>query len=73
MSKNPQFHGRAKHISIKYHFIREQVSDETVTLKYCPTQNMVADMLTKGLHRDRFTKLRQMSGIVSIPGQFVSK
>jgi len=25
MSKNPQFHGRAKHIGIKYHFIREQV------------------------------------------------
>ena len=23
MSKNPQYHGRAKHISIKYHFIRE--------------------------------------------------
>ena len=73
MSKNPQFHGRAKHISIKYQFIREQVSDGTVTLKYCPTQNMVADMLTKGLHRDQFTKLRQMSGIVSIPGQFISK
>ena len=73
MSKNPQFHGRAKHISIKYHFIHEQVSDGTVTLKYCPTQSMVADMLTKGLQRDQFTKLCQMSGIVSIPGQFVSK
>ena len=23
MAKNPQFHGRAKHIEIKYHFIRE--------------------------------------------------
>ena len=25
MVKNPQFHGRAKHIEIKYHFICEQV------------------------------------------------
>ena len=25
MTKNPQFHGHAKHIAIKYHFIREQV------------------------------------------------
>ena len=58
MSKKPQFHGQAKHISIKYHFIRKQVSDGTVTLKYCPTQNMVADMLPKGLHHDQFTKLR---------------
>ena len=24
MAKNPQFHGRSKHINIKYHFIREQ-------------------------------------------------
>lgn len=73
MSKNPQYHGRAKHISIKYHFIREQVNDGTVTLKYCPTQDMVADMLTKGLHRDQFAKLRRMSGIVSMPGHFVGK
>ena len=73
MSKNPQFHGRAKHISIKYHFVREQVSDGTVRLKYCRTQDMVADILTKGLHRDQFTKLRMISGIVSMPRQFVSK
>ncbi len=26
MAKNPQFHGRAKHIEIKHHFIRDQVA-----------------------------------------------
>ena len=26
MAENPQLHGRAKHIDIKYHFIREQVN-----------------------------------------------
>ena len=45
MAKNPQFHGRAKHIDIKCHFIREQVSNGTIDLKYCPKQDMVADML----------------------------
>ena len=49
MAKNPQFHGRAKHIGIKYHFIREQVSSGTVDLMYCKTDEMIADMLTKGL------------------------
>ena len=29
MTKNPQFHGRAKHVGIKYHFIREQVEKGT--------------------------------------------
>jgi len=68
MAKNPQFHGRAKHIGIKYHFIREQVSSGTVDLKYCRTDEMIADMLTKGLSRDRLTKLRNMAGIKVMPG-----
>jgi hypothetical protein len=63
MTKNPQFHGRAKHISIKYHFIREQVEKGTVTLKYCPSENMIADMLTKGLSKEQFYKLRLLIGV----------
>lgn len=49
MAKNPPFHGRTKHISIKYHYIREQVEKRAVELKYCPTEETVADMLTKTL------------------------
>ena len=30
MAKNPQFHGRAKHIDIRHYFIREQISDATI-------------------------------------------
>ena len=37
MSKNPQFHGRSKHIDIKYHFVRDQVQKKAVTVLYCPT------------------------------------
>ena len=44
-TKNPQFHGRAKHINIKFHFIREQVIAKTVELKYCRSSDMVADLL----------------------------
>ena len=66
MTKNPQFHGRSKHISIKYHFIRDHVNDGVVKLQYCPTGDMVADMLTKGLPKDQFIKLRQMAGIVEM-------
>ena len=66
MSKNTQFHGRSKHISIKYHFVRDQVSEGTVELKYCPTQDMIADMLTKGLAKDQFTKLRKLAGMTDL-------
>ena len=36
MAKNPQFHGRSKHVAIKYRFIREHISDVFVRLEYCP-------------------------------------
>ena len=54
MTKNPQFHGRAKHIDIKYHFIREQVNCGNAKLEYCPTEEMTADIFTKGLNRELF-------------------
>ena len=47
MTKSLQFHGCAKHIAIKYYFVREKVNSGSVELKYCRTENMIADMLTK--------------------------
>jgi len=66
MAKNPQFHGRTKHIEIKYQFIQEQIKSGTVELKYCPTEDMITDILTKGLHKEKFVKLRQLAGIKAI-------
>ena len=63
MAQNSQFHGRAKHVGIKYHFIREQVSNGTIELRYCRSEMMIADMLTKGLYQDQFVKLPQMAGV----------
>ena len=65
MAKNPQFHGRVKHIGIKYHFIREQVNAGSVKLEYCRTEDMIADMFTKGLTQEKFEKLRNLCGIHS--------
>ena len=52
MTKNPQFHGRCKHIAIKYHFIRDEARKGTINVQYCRTDDMIADMLTKGLHAE---------------------
>lgn len=64
LSKNPQFHGCFKHIAIKYHFVREQVGNGKVKLSYCPSKDMIADMLTKGLPCVQFEKLRKMAGVM---------
>ena len=49
MSRNPIGHKRTKHIDIRHHFIREQVDSGTVMIEYCPTSDMIADILTKSL------------------------
>ena len=43
------FHVRTKHIDLRYHFIRYTVQEGKIKLIYCPTNDMVADTLTKAL------------------------
>ncbi len=73
MTKNPQFHGRTKHIAIKYHYIREQVNDGSITVQYCSTENMLADMLTKPLASTQFSKLCSLIGIKPSPKYIFQK
>ena len=63
MAKNPKFHDRSKHIAIKNHFIRDEVKNGAIKIQYCRTNDMVADMFTKGLYADQFQKLRDMAGV----------
>ena len=63
MTKNPVNHGRAKHIDIKYHHIRDEVKRGEVKLEYCETAVMLADIMTKGLHGPRHKELTSALGI----------
>ena len=63
MTKNPVNHGRAKHIDIKYHHIRDEVKRGEVDLEYCETSIMLADILTKALHGPRHKDLTTALGI----------
>ncbi|KAF1328946.1 Gag-pol polyprotein, partial [Globisporangium splendens] len=63
LAKNPEFHKRTKHIDIRYHFVREKVEDGQVVLEYCPTQEMLADLMTKPIATAQFDALRTKLGI----------
>lgn len=63
MTKNPVNHGRAKHIDIKYHHIRDEVKRGEVKLEYCETSIMLADIMTKALPGPRHTDLTIALGI----------
>nr|GFB87547.1 retrovirus-related Pol polyprotein from transposon TNT 1-94 [Tanacetum cinerariifolium] len=45
--KNPVFHGRTKHIKIRYHYIQKLVSEGTLSLKKILKAKNPAYMLTK--------------------------
>ena len=66
MSKNPKYHNRTKHIDVLYHFIREHVNAGKIAVKYCNTKDMIADIMTKGLGKTQFEKLRGELGVNEI-------
>ena len=66
LSKNPKFHNRTKHIDINHHFIRERVLSKEILVNYCPTDNMTADIMTKGLSRNKFEKFRDLLSVYPV-------
>jgi hypothetical protein len=49
LTHDSSYYARMKHIDIHYHFIRFTVEDGSIRFLYCPTNDMVADTLTKAL------------------------
>ena len=47
--KDHQYHARTKHINVRFHFIHYIIKNGSIQLIYCPTDDMVADTLTKAL------------------------
>ncbi|KAJ3475377.1 hypothetical protein NLI96_g11880 [Meripilus lineatus] len=46
-----QFHARSKHIDIRHHFIREHITSDHICVIHVPTEDNIADILTKPLTR----------------------
>ena len=59
-------HSKTKHISIKYHFLREQVSQKVVKLEYIDTKEQIADIFTKQLPKEAVEHLRHKLGFISL-------
>ena len=47
--QDKKVHPRTKHISTKYHFVRDLYEKNDIAVTYCPSTQMTADLLTKPL------------------------
>ena len=50
--------GRTKHIKAKYYLVKDKYESNEIDLKYCPTNSMWADVLTKPLQGQKFREMR---------------
>ena len=66
LAKNAKYHDWTKHIEIYHHFVREKVVSNEIREIYCRTQDMVADIMTKGLPKPAFEKLRDLLGVYDV-------
>ena len=63
LSKDPKYHGRTKHIRIRFHYIRECIINNAAKLSFIPTKEMLADIFTKPLGKDLFNKFKGQLGM----------
>ena len=48
LQKEPRsFHSKSRHVRVEWAFFRQEFGKRTIFLRYCPTDKMVADLLTK--------------------------
>ncbi|CAN1339431.1 Retrovirus-related Pol polyprotein from transposon TNT 1-94 [Linum perenne] len=65
IAKNPVHHSRTKHIDIKFHFLRELVSQGAIDIQFIPTHFQLADIFTKPIKEDQFIQIRRNLGWIS--------
>lgn len=49
-------HKRTKHIDLRYHYVKDLVNKNVISIMYLPTDKMLADILTKPLGRIKHEK-----------------
>lgn len=66
LAKNHVFHGRNKHIDMRYHFIRQCVECGEVSIKHISSGEQLVDILTKALGTLKFEIMRSLLGVKNL-------
>jgi len=49
VAKNPEHHGRMKHLDLRFYWLREKVEEGIIAPLYVPSSENVADLFTKAV------------------------
>lgn len=66
LATNPASNERTKHVDIDCHFIRQHVNFGFLNLIHLPSNQQLADVLTKALLMSKFTELIFKLGVLDI-------
>lgn len=66
LSRNPKYHERTKHIDVRMHFVREEISSGVVDVVKIASEVNPVDMLTKPLPTVKFMNFLSLIGVVSL-------
>src|SRR4051812_19781452 len=63
---NPVQHSKTKHISLRYHFIKDHVKNGDIELHFVHTQGQLADIFTKALDESAFVIILHGLGMMEM-------
>jgi hypothetical protein len=63
VAKNPEHHGRMKHLDLQFFWLREAIDAGQLQVQYLPTSDMPADILTKALPQVQVEQHRKSWGL----------
>lgn len=66
LTENAHLNDRSKHVDICYHYIRDLVENGRCKVDYIPTDDMVADGMTKPLQKVKFERFKEQMGLVEM-------
>ena len=67
LTANPILHARTKHVEIDFHFVRERVAAKSLVVRFIPSNEQLADCLTKPLPTLPFQSLRTKLSVLTSP------